>query len=103
MSKRSGWLKRIDDATNGDWIASMGGPRPMDSLAEVLDPGLKQVSQFTDDELAEVIAREPSSKLGLLAGRVQRERESWRTPARWALVVSVFSFGLALTALVRTL
>jgi hypothetical protein len=99
---RSGWLKRIDEAQNNNWIASMGGDRPLEALTEVLDPGLEQVSRFTDDELAEVIACEPTSKLGILAARVERRRDSWKTPAKWALVVSLFSLGVAVIALVRT-
>ena len=103
MAKRQGLLAKIDAARVGDWLDSMRGPRPLDSLEEILDPSLKQVSRFTDDELAEVIAREPNSKMGLLAARVMRQRESWRTPAKWALLVSLCSFGVAAWALIRTL
>ena len=103
MPKPDGWLKRVDKARTGNWIASMGGRRPLDTLEEVLDPGLKQVSRFTDNELAEVIAREPTSKLGLLAARVQRQRESWRTPARWSLIVALCSLAVAVAAFARTI
>lgn len=102
MKRESGLLAKIDHARVENWIASMGG-RAQDTIGEILDPGLKQVSRMTDDELAEVIAREPNSKLGHLAARVVRQRESWRTPARWALIVSLLSFGLALAAFIRTL
>jgi hypothetical protein len=103
MAKRESWLKKIDNARVGNWIESIGGPRPLESLEEVLDPGLKQVSRFTDDELAEVIGREPTSKLGLLAARVQRQRESWSTPAKWSLFVALCSLAVALAALARTM
>lgn len=103
MAKDESWLKKIDEARIGNWIASLGGPRPLDALEEVLNPGLKQVTRFTDDELAEVIGREPTSKLGQLAARVQRQRESWRTPAKWSLFVALCSLAVAIVALARTL
>lgn len=96
-------LAKIDAGRMGGWIASLRGTPRQDSIDEILDPGLQQVSRLTDGEIAEVIAREPSSKLGHLAARVMRQRESWRTPAKWALIVSLCSFGLAAWALVRTL
>jgi hypothetical protein len=58
---------------------------------------------LSDEELAEIIGREPQSKLGRLAESVLRSRESWRTPAKWALVVSVFSLCVAIWAFLRTL
>lgn len=109
MVKPDGWLRKIDEARAGKWTSALGGPRPLDSLTEVLDPGLKQVARFDDDDLAEVIAREPTSKLGLLAARIQRQRESWKTPAKWSLVVAIislvvaaFSLAVAAFALSRT-
>jgi hypothetical protein len=77
MKRETGLLAKIDKARVESWIASMGG-RAQDTIGEILDPGLKQVTRLTDDELAEVIAREPNSKLGHLAARVARQRESWR-------------------------
>lgn len=103
MPRRNGWLKKVDEARTGNWIHALGGPRPKDALEEILDPGLAQVRRFNDDELATVIAREPTSKLGLLAARTQRERESWRTPARWSLIVALCSLAIAIAAFVRTL
>ena len=103
MPKPGSWLQKVDEARTGNWIASMGGSRPLDALEEVLDPGLKQVSRFSDNELAEVIAREPTSKLGLLAARVQRQRESWTTPAKWSLIVALCSLAVALAAFARTM
>jgi hypothetical protein len=103
MARREGGLKKIDEARSGDWRHAMGGPRPLETLEQVLDPGLQEVRRLTDNELAEIIARECASKLGLLAARVQRERESWRTPARWSLVVALCSLAIAVSAFVRTL
>lgn len=97
-----GLLAKIDAGRVGGWIASLRGTPQQDSIGEILDPGLKQVSRLTDDEIAQVLAREPSSKLGHLAARVMRQRESWRTPAKWALIVSLCSFGVAAWALIRT-
>jgi hypothetical protein len=101
--ENAGLLARIDAARTSNWIAAMGGKPRQDTLDEVLDPGLKQIKRLTDEEIAQVIAREPNTKMGHLAARVMRERESWRTPARWALLVSLLSFALALIAFVRTL
>ena len=105
MAKRenTGLLAKIDAGRVSNWIGSMSGKPPQESIDEILDPGLKQVSRFTDDELAEVLAREPNSKMGQLAARVMRQRESWRTPAKWALIVSLMSLAVATAALLRTL
>jgi hypothetical protein len=97
-----GLLERIYAARTSSWIAAMAGKPQQDTLDEILDPGLKQIRRLTDEEIAQVIAREPNSEMGHLAARVMRERESWRTPARWALLVSLLSFALALIAFVRT-
>ena len=103
MEKRPGLLAKIDAGRASAMIAGMGGRPTQDSIDEILDPGLKQVKRLTDDELAEVIGREPGSKLGRLAESVLRGRESWRTPAKWALIVSLLSFAVAAWALFRTL
>lgn len=99
----TGLLAKIDAARVDGWIASMRGSPINTPLDELLDPGLATVRKFTDDELAETIAREPNSKLGLLSASVLRSRESWRTPAKWALIVSLASFGLSFWAICRTL
>lgn len=99
-SKR--FLDRIDEARGDDMIEGLGGKRTR-AADEWANPGLKQIRRLSDEELAEIIAREPSSYLGALAVSVQRGRESWRTPARPALIVSLLSLAVAVLALARTL
>lgn len=50
-----------------------------------------RISEYTDEEIAELIATEPNSTLGKMAASEQRVRESWRGPARWALFISLAS------------
>lgn len=58
---------------------------------------------LTDEELAELLARGSQTADTQLAASEMRRRESWRGPARWALLISAFSFVVALAAFVRTL
>lgn len=101
--RRPSLLAELDSQSIDDWLSSLDRKPRHTSLEEVLDPGIATVSRFTDDELAEAIARGPNSKLGLIAASVLRSRESWRTPAKWAFVISCLSFGHAVWAFVRTL
>jgi hypothetical protein len=103
--KRDGLLRRIDQIRTGAWIDSFRSDLQNtydDAWLEATDPGYKHIRRMTDDELAELMSREPGSKQGLIAASVLRGRESWKTPAKWALVVSILSFGLACAALARS-
>jgi hypothetical protein len=82
---------------------TIGGRLPPAFEAKLADPDRRRLKRLSDEELAELIAREPESKLGRLAESVMRSRDSWRTPARGALVVSFCSFAVAALALIRTL
>lgn len=99
-------LDRILHARTAAMIASFRAPNDDafdKAFDEFSDPGRSVLSKLTDDELATMISAEPTSKQGLLAASIFRERESWRTPARWALIVSGLSFALAFGAFCRTL
>ena len=101
---RKGFLKELDDTRIGAWVGSLRGRNEFDeTLEEILDPGRKHVRRLDDDELAEVLAREPDSKLGRLAASELRSRESWRGPRKWSLVISGLAFVLSMLAFVRTL
>lgn len=57
---------------------------------------------WTDAELAELIARNPESAPARLAASEIRRREAWQTPARWSLMVSALALLLSAVALART-
>lgn len=95
-------LDKIDKVRADGFIASLGGQPAHTPLGEILDPGRRQVRPMHDDELAAIIAREPSSKLGKLAESEMRLRESWRGPAKWSLIVAGLAFVLSIAAFIRT-
>jgi len=74
--------------------------RSFDAIAH---PSRAIIATFTDEELAELQAREPNSREGHLAASIMRSRESWRTPGRWSLIVAALSLIIAISAFVRTL
>jgi hypothetical protein len=94
-------LQKIDAARTDAMIAGLGG-RPAGHHGRWADPGMREIRSLSNEDLAEIIAREPQTKLGRLADSVQRSRESWRTPAKWALIVALCSLIVALYALYRT-
>lgn len=70
------------------------------ALEECTSPRRRDLAELSDEELAEILATEsPKSYLHPLAASILRSRESWRGPARWALILSFFSFAVAATAL----
>jgi hypothetical protein len=99
--RRERLLGKIDKARNDLWLESMGGPALQPEQRDWAEPGLRMMKLLPDEELAEIIGRDPQSKLGRLAESVLKRRESWRTPAKSALLVSIVS--LAGWALLRTL
>ena len=104
MPRKRGLLAKMDSARVSEWVDSFGGiSGRRDSIDEMLDPGRRQIARLTDEELAELLARHPSTKESQLAASEMRRRESWRTPARWAVLISLLSFALALVAFIRTL
>lgn len=60
-------------------------------------------SLWTDEELHELIARNPSARDALMARSELRSRERWSGPAKWSLVVSVVVVLISTLALIRTL
>lgn len=74
-----------------------------DAFDQFSNPGRKHLRRLSDDDLAALISASPSSKQGILAASIFRERESWRAPARWALIISLMSLILAISAFMRTI
>lgn len=104
--RRRGGLEKLDSARSNRMIEGLkafSGDAYSSAFDALADPGRRELDSFTDEELAELIAREPSSKQGHLASSILRSRESWRTPARWALVFSGLSLMVAMAAFARTL
>jgi hypothetical protein len=96
-------LKDTDEKRNWAWIRSLGGNPPpqtfQEAWDEAVDPGRKLLSTLSDEALSAIIAREPNSKQGHLAASIMRTRESWRTPARPALIISVIALTVSLVAI----
>lgn len=99
-------LEKIQEARTDAMIASFGSLSDSSyqkAFNEFADPGRKVLRKLRDDDLAALISAEPTSKQGLIAASILRQRESWRTPARWSLIISVISLCLATAAFARTL
>jgi hypothetical protein len=82
--------------------STSGNPEFDRAFDELTKPKWATIASFTDEELAEMLAAEPSSREGLIAASIMRSRETWRTPARWALIISGLSLSAAVAALART-
>lgn len=106
MRKR-GLLERITNAQTESWLDALGDGRQQkdfdDAASEFLDPGRNQVRQMHDDELAELLARNPHDKLGQLAASEMRSRESWRGPGKWSLIIAGLALLVSVGALFRTI
>lgn len=103
-------LARIRNARTQMMIASLSvfaGKPSQDEFNEAFEeyanPQRRHLVKMTDEELAELLATESSSSyLHHLAASILRSRESWRTPARLALILSAFSFLVSVIALWRS-
>lgn len=102
--RRPGHLAEYDNniarAAADSLRAQAGYDEAFDRLTE--DPPLK-FGEWTDGDLAELIARNPNTAPALQAAREVRRREAWQTPARWSLYVSIFALGVSIAALIRTI
>lgn len=100
--RKPGTLAKIEEQGIDAWINSLGPTDDFDKAAdEFLYPGRKAIRLMVDDELAEVIAKKPGSKLAKLAESELRIREAWRGPARWSLVIAALAFVVSLAAFIR--
>lgn len=96
-------LDQIKSAENKAWVASLSEDAQFtEAFTEKANPRWRHIAKLTDDELADILADSPTSRKGIIAASVLRSRESWRTPARWALIVAGLSFALAVASLLRT-
>jgi len=103
-------LAKIRDARARMMVASLSAlagksdqDRFDEAFEEYANPQRRHLVKMTDEELAELLATESSgSYLHHLAASILRSRESWRTPARWALALSALSFLISAVALWRS-
>jgi hypothetical protein len=58
--------------------------------------------KWPDEDLADLIARNPDTAHARLAASEVRRREAWQTPARWSLLVSIAALLVSIVALART-
>ncbi|MFC4593506.1 hypothetical protein [Sphingobium tyrosinilyticum] len=65
-------------------------------------PSSPSFAKWPDEELAELIARNPDTATARLAASEIRRREAWRTPARFSLVVAILALIVSAVALGRT-
>lgn len=100
-----GRLAQHDELIGDRWIASSGpGATPKGERdAPTSDYSWPNFRLWVDEELHELIARNPETASTRLTSSEVRRREAWRTPAKWALVVSLFSLAVSAAALLRTL
>lgn len=75
-----------------------------EAFEEFAYPQRRHLVKMSDEELAELMGAEPSgSYLHHLAASVLSSRDSWRTPARWALILSAISIFVSIIALWHSL
>ncbi len=113
MAKRNdiSVLTRIREARAQMMIEGLSvfsGRTTQDEFEEAFDeyatPQRRHLVKMADEQLAELLATEPNtSYLHHLAASILRSRESWRTPARWALMLSGLSFVVSIIALWRSI
>lgn len=105
MRRKAGQLEQIRSKRIGDWIDDLkpGSRAAHRALDEFENPGRWTIRRMVDEELADLIASEPGSKLGTLAASELRTREAWRGPARWSLIIAALAFAVSLVAFIRTI
>lgn len=106
MRKRPGLLEKVRRYGVDHWIASFGPQSEAEfdrSFEDAANPGRRVIKQMTDEDLAELIADRPGSKLAKLAESELRVREAWRGPARWSLIVAAIALIVSIAAFMRTL
>lgn len=107
MRRKPGLLAEIEAIGVGAWIRSLDGKtskRQLDkALQRSLHPGKGEIVRMVDEELADLVSRQPRGKLGELAASEMRRREAWRGPARWSLIIAALAFIVSAAAFFRTL
>lgn len=109
--QRNSILEKIRDARERMMVANLstfldGSPQDQFDTAfdEFAFPKRRHLAKMSDEELAELMATEASgSYLYHLAASVLRSRESWRTPARVAIILSAVSIIISAIALWQSL
>jgi hypothetical protein len=102
--RRRGRLAEYDEGMGALMVASLSDNNASDEeaynklVAAPLDFG-----DWPDDEIAELISRNPNSAPAMMAASELRVRESWRSPDKWALIVAGVSLIVSAGAIVRTL
>lgn len=99
--QRDGMLDRYDDESVEAWLGSLAEEDRDEVAPERRDYWNFRI--WTDQDLAEFVSREKQDANTYLAEIEIRRRESWQTPARWSLGVSVLALLVSLGALVITL
>ncbi len=88
--------RRGQDLVDGLWIATASYDDAFSALTVKETPNF---AVWPDEELAELIAMNRLDADTELARSELRIRESWRTPARWSLVIAAFALLVSLAAL----
>ena len=100
-----GRLAQHDELIGDRLVASLSSgatpPRNLDTPTS--DDGWPNFRLWVDEEIHELIARNLDTASARLAASEVRRREAWQTPAKWALVVSLFSLAVSAAAFLRTL
>ncbi len=104
MKRSPGNLEKFDAACAErafSALRAVGGSYES-TFAELVDDPPLEFKKWTDQELAELIARNPETAPARLAASEVRSREAWQTPARWSLLVSILAVLMSAVALIRT-
>lgn len=105
FTRKRGNLAAYDAALGDMMVASLSAYRgesyekAFDNLTKNTTPNF---GKWHDDELAELIARDPSTAAARLAASEVAKRDSWQTPAKWSLGVSFFALAISVWAFART-
>ena len=105
MKRKSGRLAEYDSAISERIVLSLRAQASSydEAFATLTaDPSVR-FKESIDEELHELIARNPDSAAARMAASEVRRREAWQTPARWSLMVSIAALVLSIFALIRTL
>lgn len=104
MAKKPTLLESISKANADAMIRGLTSQPEPPSGPDVFGcPSRKLIKRYPDEDLLELIAAKPSTREAEIARSIMREREAWRTPAKWSMIIAIASLVIATWAFVRTL
>lgn len=100
MTAGKSLLDLITNASGNAMVSSFAAdPRAPREADPYLRPTKKMIGAFDDENLHELIAARPTTREAEIARGLIREREAWRTPARWSMVIAAVSLVISIAAI----